>query len=78
VITESDIKSRLGAGNRSYYVLTTIMKSREISKSTELKMYRTILRPTVMYDCEGWTMSEHMQEALRVWERQILRKVYDP
>jgi hypothetical protein len=22
---------------------------------------------------EGWTMSEHMEEALRVWERKTLR-----
>jgi hypothetical protein len=52
------------------------MKAREISKSTKLKIYRTIIRPIVMYGCEGWTMSEHMEEALRVWEREILREVY--
>jgi hypothetical protein len=52
------------------------MKAREISKSTKLKIYRTIIRPIIMYGCEGWTMSEHMEEALRVWERKILREVY--
>jgi hypothetical protein len=31
-----------------------------------------------MYGCEGWTMSEHMDEDLRVWKRKILRKVYGP
>jgi hypothetical protein len=40
--------------------------------------YRTIIRLIVMYGCEGWTMSKHMEEALRVWERKILRKVYGP
>jgi hypothetical protein len=35
------------------------MKSREISKSTKLKIYITIIRPSVMYGCEGWTMTEH-------------------
>jgi hypothetical protein len=40
--------------------------------------YRTIIRLIVMYGCEGWTMSEHMEVALRVWEREILRKVYGP
>jgi hypothetical protein len=53
------------------------MKSQEISKSTKLKIYRTLIRPTVMYGYEGRTMSEHMEEALRVWERRILR-VYRP
>jgi hypothetical protein len=41
-------------------------------------MCRTIIRPIVMYGCEGWTVSERMEEALRVWERMILRKVYGP
>jgi hypothetical protein len=75
---ERDIKARITAGNQSYYALTKIMKSREISKSTKLKIYRTIIRSVVMYGCEGWTMSENMEEALRVWERKILRKVYGP
>jgi hypothetical protein len=62
------------AGNQSYYALTKIMKFREISKSTKLKIYR-IIRTIVMNACEGWTMSEHMEEDLRVWERKILRKI---
>jgi hypothetical protein len=37
-----------------------------------------MIRPVVIYVCEGWTMSEHVEEALRVWERNILREVYDP
>jgi hypothetical protein len=49
---ERDIKARKSAGNRCYYVLTKIMKSREISKSTKVKIYR----PIVMYGCEGWTI----------------------
>jgi hypothetical protein len=72
------IKARMAAGNQSYYALTKLMKSRGISKSTKLKIYRTIIRPVVMYGCEGWTMSEHMEEALRVWERKILRRVCGP
>jgi hypothetical protein len=66
---ERDIKARMAAGNRFYYALTKIMKSREIQKSTKLKIYRTIIRQIIMYACEGWTMSEHMEEGLRVWER---------
>jgi hypothetical protein len=44
---------------------TKIMKSGEISKSTKLKICRTIIRPIVVYGCEGWTMSEHMEEAVK-------------
>jgi hypothetical protein len=73
-----DIKARMAVGNQSYYALTKIMKAREISKSTKLKIYKTIIRPIVMYGCDGWTVSKHMEEALGVWERKILRKVYSP
>jgi hypothetical protein len=75
---ERDTKARMAAGNQSYYALTKIMKSQEISKSTKLKIYRTIIRPIGMYGCEGWTMYEHMEKALRVWKRKSLRKVYGP
>jgi hypothetical protein len=75
---EREIKARMAAGNWSCYTLTKITKSQEISKSTKLKIYRTIIRPVVMYGCEGWTMSEHVEEVLRVWERKILWKVYGP
>jgi hypothetical protein len=64
---EREIKARMAAGNQSYYGLTKIMKSQEISQSTKLKIYRTIIRPVVMCGCEGWTVSEHLKEALRVW-----------
>jgi hypothetical protein len=37
-----------------------------------------MIRLIIMSGCEGWTMSEHKEEALRVWERKILRKVYGP
>jgi hypothetical protein len=53
------IKARMAAGNRSHYAPTKIMKSREISKSTKLKIHRTVIRPVVMCGCKGWTMSEH-------------------
>jgi hypothetical protein len=68
----------MAAENQSYYALIKIMKSQEMSKSSKLKTYRTIIRPIVMYGCEGWTMSEPKEEALKVWERKILRKVYYP
>jgi hypothetical protein len=58
---EADKKVRMAAGNQSYHAPTRIMKSQDISKSTKLKIYRTMIRPIVMYGCEGWSMSEHME-----------------
>jgi hypothetical protein len=35
---DRDIKARMAAGNRSYYAMTKILKSRDVSKSTKLKI----------------------------------------
>jgi hypothetical protein len=75
---ERDTEVRMAAGNQCYYTLTKIMKSRAISTSIRLKIYRTIIRSIIMYGYEGWTISEHTEEALRVWDRKTLRKVYGP
>jgi hypothetical protein len=61
--SERDIKARMAAGNETYYAMTKIMTSREISKSTKLEIYRRMISPIVMYGCEGWTMSGHMEES---------------
>jgi hypothetical protein len=66
------------AGNRFYYALTKIMKSWEISKSTKLGNIQNNNQTNSHVWLRGWTISEHMEEALRVWERKILRKVYGP
>jgi hypothetical protein len=50
---EREIKARMAAGNWRYYALAKIMKSREISKSTKLKIYRTIIRKMCMVVRDG-------------------------
>jgi hypothetical protein len=61
---ERHIKARMAAGNQCSVQNNEVT---EISKSTKLKIYRTLIRPIVLYGCEGWTMSKHMEEALRQW-----------
>lgn len=73
-----DIKARISAGNRCYYALGKVMRTRYISKQTKLLIYKTIIKPIVVYGCESWTMTEQQQQQLRRWERKILRKIYGP
>jgi hypothetical protein len=67
-------KARIAAGNWSYYALTKIMESREISKSTKLKIYRTVIRAIVMYGCDGLAVSKHMEEALKSMGKNDLKE----
>jgi hypothetical protein len=73
-----DVRSRTTAGNRSYQALPKIMKSCYISKHTKLKIYTTMIKPTALYGCETWAMTEKIKSSLKTWQRKILRKIYGP
>jgi hypothetical protein len=44
----------------------------------KLKLYFSVIRPTVTYACETWTLKETITLRLMVFERKILRKVFGP
>ena len=41
-------------------------------------MYKTIIRPILCYGCETWTMNSKSEQLLDIFERKILRRIYDP
>jgi hypothetical protein len=52
-----EIKSKLAAGNKCYYALGLILKRRSISQSIKIRLYKTIIRPVVIYGAEAWTLT---------------------
>jgi hypothetical protein len=43
-----------------------------------MKIYKTIIRPVVTYASETWTLTTKDENNLRIFERQILRKIFGP
>jgi hypothetical protein len=43
-----------------------------------MKIYKTITRPVVTYSSETWTLTAKDENNLRIFERQILRKIFGP
>jgi len=41
-------------------------------------MYKTIIRPVVTYSSETWTLTTKDEDNLRIFERQILSKIFGP
>ena len=73
-----EIKERLKAGNRTYYSLQNILKSRFLTRTTKARIYRTVLRPVVLYGSETWVMTAREELMLNTWERKVLRRIYGP
>jgi hypothetical protein len=49
-----------------------------ISRNLKIKIYRTIIRPVVLYGCETWSLALREERRLRVFENRVLRKVFGP
>jgi len=45
----TDIKARIIGGNRSYYSVLPLLRSKAVSRTTKIRMYKTITRPVVLY-----------------------------
>jgi hypothetical protein len=54
----------------------TKLKSKEVSRQTKIRVYKTILRPTLTYACETWVMTNKEKQRLEIWERKILRRIF--
>ena len=47
-----------------------------MSRAVKVIIYKSIIRPTVIYGCELWVLNKGNQTRLEVWERKILRTIY--
>ena len=50
-----DIKRRLLLGRKVMTNLDSILKSRDITLSTKVRLIKAMVFPVVMYGCESWT-----------------------
>jgi hypothetical protein len=73
-----EIAERIVKGNRAYYANAKLIKPKSLKKNTKMKVYKTIIRPVVTYSSETWTLTAKDENILRIFERQILRKIFGP
>ena len=72
-----EIKRRLLLGRKVMTNLDSILKSRDISLPTKVRLVKAMVFPVVMYGCESWTIkkAEHQRiDAVELWGwRRLLR-----
>jgi hypothetical protein len=55
-----------------------LLSSRLLSKNLNIKIYRTIILPVVLYGCETWSLALREKRRLSVSENRVLRRVFGP
>jgi len=73
-----EIKSRLRSGYACYYSVQNLLSSRLLSKNLKIKIYRTIILPVVLHGCETWSLTLREERKLRVFENNVLRRIFGP
>jgi hypothetical protein len=75
---EEETKGKISLGNKAFYANQDLFKSKLLSKKSKLRMYQTLVRPVVTYTRESWVLKEDIKSKLRVFERNVLRRIYGP
>jgi len=44
----------------------------------EIKIYRILMFPVVVYGCETWSLALWEERRLRVFENRVLRRIFGP
>ena len=72
-----EIKRRLLLGRKVMTNLDSILRSRDITLPTKVRLVKAMVFPVVMYGCENWTVkkAEHQRiDAFELWcWRRLLR-----
>ena len=53
-----EIKRRLLLGRKVITNLDSILKSRDITLPTKVRLVKAMVSPVVMYECESWTIKK--------------------
>ena len=63
-----EIKRRLLLGSKVMTNLDSILKSRDIALSTEVRPVKAMVFPMVMYGCESWTIKKAEHRIIDAFE----------
>ena len=75
---QKEIQRRILAGNKTYVAAIRLFRYRLLSRATEIRLYKTLIRPAVTYGAETWTMTKKEEQSVLIFERKIFRRIYGP
>ena len=72
---DRNVIRRIGLAAWHCEKLTSDIKAEDISKSTKVLLYKTLVQSIILYNSETWTLKEHHKRKLRVFEMSVLKFV---
>lgn len=75
---EEEIQARIISANKAFFTVAQLMRSRLVSRSTKLRLYKTLVRPVATYASETWVLKKSAANRIDMFERKILRRILGP
>ncbi|VVC37613.1 Reverse transcriptase domain [Cinara cedri] len=73
-----EINERITSGNRCYFSIIKLLRSKLLSRGSKILLYHSYLRPVITYACETWSLTKGDSRRLIMFERKVLRIIYGP
>jgi hypothetical protein len=77
-LIQEKIERRLISANGRYHLVQKLLSYYLVSINVRLRIYKTIILPVVLYDCETWARTLRVEHKLRVFENRVLRRIFGP
>jgi hypothetical protein len=74
----TEIKQRIITANKTSCGLKKQLNSPYLKWQTECVLYKTLIRPTLIYGSESWPLSKKEESLVQIYERRFLRRIYGP
>lgn len=75
---EEEIQARMVSANKAFFSLAHIIRSKLVSRTTKLRLYKTLIRPVATYACETWSFKQSLAAKIDIFERKVLRRILGP
>ena len=73
---DDEIEKRIGAASKAIGALRKeVLERRELSKDTKMRVFNTVIIPTLTYGCETWTLQKRHRSSIQALEMRYLRRV---
>ena len=73
-----ETKRRLLLGRKDMTNLDSILKSRDITLSTKVRLVKAMVFPVAMYGCESWTIKKAERRRIVAFEPWCWRRLLSP
>jgi hypothetical protein len=74
----AEINNRIILASSSFFGMVNMLKAKNINRKHKVIIYKTLIKPVLMYGAETWALSRADELRLGVFERKILSRIYGP